>query len=593
MRRGHLGARKKKVAKRNVKGTQPKRPEPGQEAPLDDPPAVHASRAALLLRGAVERAKYGATGQGIVWAVVDSGIDQRHPHFRQHDNLSEAYHRDFTADFDASSSQIEALVDRMGHGTHSAGLIGGELAASSSQLLEAEIKGATEGGPARYSLPDVSGVAPRCKLVSLRVLDDRGEGRESSIAAALAWVQDVNERAGAIVIHGVNLGIGYEFDPDTYACGHSPMCRDANRLVQSGVVVVAAAGNTGYGMASTVVRPTNVAVGGSINDPGNAEDLITVGSAHETDPFGRGVSYFSSKGPTIDGRDKPDIVAPGERMLSCVPGQAGVGELGRLRQKAHYREYTGTAAATAYVSGVIAALLSARPALIGKPRLVKRLLMSTAVDLKRHRHSQGRGLVDLGKALGESADAEHLALLESDQAPPPIVSARDADESVRATRLEGPPAPPEPRLGPSRKKYAVAFSYAGEEREYVKKVLAELRRTLDRDQIFYDLYYESWLSQPNLDVRLQRVYREESELVAVFISANYEKKKWTGVEWRVMREMIAKRRDEDVMPLRFDDTEVPGMFSIDGYVDLRRRDPENVADLILERLTLNRANGDT
>jgi subtilisin family serine protease len=69
---------------------------------------------------------FGTTGEGIVWAVIDSGIDGQHPHFRRHQNLSFGYHRDFTAsDLDESSSEIEALVDRMWHGTHSAGLIAG------------------------------------------------------------------------------------------------------------------------------------------------------------------------------------------------------------------------------------------------------------------------------------------------------------------------------------------------------------------------------------------------------------------------------------------------------------------------------------
>src|SRR5581483_12142857 len=82
-----------------------------------------------------------------------------------------------------------------------------------------------------------------------------------------------------------------------------------------------AAGNTGYGYTETQARGA-VAAGLtlSINDPGNAERAITVGSTHREMPHVYGVSYFSSKGPTGDGRPKPDLVAPGEKILSCAAG---------------------------------------------------------------------------------------------------------------------------------------------------------------------------------------------------------------------------------------------------------------------------------
>ena len=85
-----------------------------------------------------------------------------------------------------------------------------------------------------------------------------------------------------------------------------------NRLVRSGVVVVTAAGNTGYGIVAAQVRQAKVGLSNTINDPGNAELAITVGSTHRESPHTFGVSFFSSKGPTGDGRIKPDLVAPGE-----------------------------------------------------------------------------------------------------------------------------------------------------------------------------------------------------------------------------------------------------------------------------------------
>src|SRR5207253_10027688 len=89
--------------------------------------------------------------------------------------------------------------------------------------------------------------------------------------------------------------------------------------VRSGVVVVVAAGNTGYGYNQSLARGT-VGAGQelTINDPGNADLAITVGSTHREMPHIYGVTYFSSKGPTGDGRLKPDIVAPGEKIISCL-----------------------------------------------------------------------------------------------------------------------------------------------------------------------------------------------------------------------------------------------------------------------------------
>jgi subtilisin family serine protease len=100
-------------------------------------------------------------------------------------------------------------------------------------------------------------VAPRCKLVSLKVLDAKGDGRSSEIIQALAYVREqLNDNPKLLRVHGVNLSVGYEFDAEMFACGQSPVCAEVNRLVQSGVVVVAAAGNTGYGTVGAQVRPT-------------------------------------------------------------------------------------------------------------------------------------------------------------------------------------------------------------------------------------------------------------------------------------------------------------------------------------------------
>jgi subtilisin family serine protease len=135
----------------------------------------------------------------------------------------------------------------------------------------------------------------------------------------------------------------------------------------------------------------------TINDPGNADLAITVGSTHREMPHVYGVSYFSSKGPTGDGRMKPDVVAPGEKILSAATGKL---LMDRAEGKqCEYVEDSGTSMAAPHVSGVIAAFLSVRREFIGEPERVKEIFLGAATDLKRERSFQGAGLIDLMRAI--------------------------------------------------------------------------------------------------------------------------------------------------------------------------------------------------
>ena len=342
------------------------------------------------------RRAFATTGRGILWAVLDSGIDGSHPHFAKHGNLqnlpSPVTHFDFTQD---PPLQVNPPVDDYGHGTHVAGIIAGELEGSSLTPPVAIVRERDETGKITYqadwTVGSVVALAPECKLVSFKVLDRTGQGPISNVIAALEKIQEINGFGREIVIHGVNLSVGYDFDAEWFACGQSPVCVEVNRLVKSGVCVVIAAGNTGRGFALT------------INDPGNAEEAITVGATHRDMPHTYGVSYFSSKGPTGDGRRKPDLLAPGERIVSCGAGpdlityktKAGLG----TAAGAYYIERSGTSQATPHVSGVIAGLLSVRAEFIGKPQEIKKLLMDNAIDLGRDPALQGRGLVDMLRAI--------------------------------------------------------------------------------------------------------------------------------------------------------------------------------------------------
>jgi subtilisin family serine protease len=254
----------------------------------------------------------------------------------------------------------------------------------------------------------LSGVAPETRLISLKVLDDAGRGRASKVIRALAYIREsLNSDPKLLRVHGINLSVGYEFEAKLFACGQSPICVEVDRLVREGVVVVTAAGNTGYGRVLSQERMTNVGLSNTINDPGNAELAITVGATHRDSPYTYGVSYFSSKGPTGDGREKPDLVAPGERIVSCAAGKQleavyrHLGSRSRAANKpvAAYVDVSGTSMAAPHVSGAIAAFLSIRREFIGKPQEVKRIFLESASSLGRNKYLEGHGLVDLMRAI--------------------------------------------------------------------------------------------------------------------------------------------------------------------------------------------------
>jgi len=238
----------------------------------------------------------------------------------------------------------------------------------------------------------MTGMCPDISLIDLRVLrhdnspaDARSD--EFEVMAALQFVRYLNARAGYIKVHGINLSLSVDHDVANYACGRTPICLECDETVSSGVVVVAAAGNNGYRSDSSAGSqgPGSYHTV-SITDPGNAEKVITVGATHRYKPHEFGVSYFSSRGPTGDGRRKPDLVAPGEK----IDGPTGIVSEGRK---------DGTSMAAPHISGAAALLMARHPELIGKPEKIKEILCSTATDLGREHYYQGYGMLDVLRAL--------------------------------------------------------------------------------------------------------------------------------------------------------------------------------------------------
>ena len=138
------------------------------------------------------------------------------------------------------------------------------------------------------------------------------------------------------------------------------------------------------------------------------------------------------------------------------------------------------------------------------------------------------------------------------------------------------------------KRFQIALSFPGERRAFVQQVAEHLGQTLGPERVLYDAWYEAEFARPDLDTYLQALYHDQSDLICVFLCADYERKEWCGLEWRALRDLIKRRQGSAIMPLRFDLTEVPGLFSTDGYVWIGDgRSAAEVAALILQRWRLN------
>jgi serine protease AprX len=400
--------------------------------------AVWLSRKAIKA-DAVERL-FEATCADLRWAVIDSGVDARHRAFRRRDaggnpapdpfarrgrqlgtRVVKTYDfrrlRDISAgrlpegletlpagasdldlrhvedrlrkgrmlDWQALLPALEVPLDetysapRHEHGTHVAGIIAADWRKDDSG------ENADDAGVKPQE--NLTGVCRDIEIYDLRVLDDRGFGEEYAVSAALQFVRWLNSNSDLQVIHGVNLSLSLVHDVCNYAVGRTPVCDECERLVGAGVCVVTVAGNEGrarYTSEAGVIADGYRAV--SITDPGNAQRVITVGSTHRFEPHTYGISYFSSRGPTGDGRMKPDLVAPGEKIVSPVPGD-------------DYKSKDGTSQAAPHVSGAAALLMARYQELRGQPERIKQILCDSATDLGRDRSFQGAGMLDILRAM--------------------------------------------------------------------------------------------------------------------------------------------------------------------------------------------------
>jgi serine protease AprX len=304
--------------------------------------------------------KLNHTGTGIGIALIDSGVNA-HPDLETTALLLPISRVVYNQSFVPGDSNP---ADKYGHGTHIAGLIAGSGLASTGPIYSQTFKG----------------IAPGANIVNLRVLDENGAATDSVVIAAIDQAIKLKSRYNIRVIN-LSLGRGvfesYKLDP---------LCQAVEQAWQQGIVVVVAAGNNGRYLPTSGYA--------TVTSPGNDPYALTVGAMKPMGTPERGddlIASYSSKGPTlIDHIVKPDVVAPGNLLVSTeignttlfnaepdnrVPYSAYVYS-GPSSPSKYYFELSGTSMATGVVSGMVADLLQANPVL--SPDQVKARLMKTA-----------------------------------------------------------------------------------------------------------------------------------------------------------------------------------------------------------------------
>lgn len=295
----------------------------------------------------------GNHGKGIGIAVLDTGI-YPHPDLTTPVNRIVAF-KDYV-------NRKTWAYDDNGHGTHVAGCAAGNGARS---------KG-------RYT-----GSAPKANLVGLKVLDKHGSGNLSDILAAIQFVID-NRKKFNIKVMNLSLGA-----TGKHSYKNDPLCQAAEKAWAAGIVVCAAAGNSGPGS-------------GTVSTPGIDPVIITVGAENTRRTIRINddiIARFSGRGPTADRLTKPDVVAPGVNIISLrAPGSTADKQQAGSRVGKSYFVLSGTSMATPICSGIAALMIHKKPGIT--PDAVKRALKATARKIGSYSpNAQGNGLVDAQSAV--------------------------------------------------------------------------------------------------------------------------------------------------------------------------------------------------
>ncbi len=292
--------------------------------------------------------KAGLTGQGITIAVLDTGIFL-HPDLKNR-----------VIGFKDFINNRQVPYDDNGHGTHVAGCAAGN------------------GNRSSRSKRKFIGTASEANIVAVKVLNQEGLGSFDDIIAGIDWTIKNRKRYGIRILNLSVVATAFT------SCSNDPLCQAIEKAVKAGIVTVVCAGNSGP-------APN------SITTPGISPFAISVGAADDRNSKRQSddtIADFSSRGPTIDGLIKPDLVAPGVDITSLrVPGSLLDIQNPHLRVGRWYFTLSGCSMATPIVSGAVAQLLQWQPSLT--PHQVKELLTKHAVNLGFDPNTQGSGEVDV------------------------------------------------------------------------------------------------------------------------------------------------------------------------------------------------------
>src|SRR5579884_1019268 len=350
--------------------------------------------------------QYRLDGSGVTVAVVDSGItggnlDLSNPSSgasRVIGGVSFVPNQDYGG-------------DSCGHGTHIAGIIAGN--------------GANSTGPRFFHT--FYGIAPNANLVDVRVLDKHGQGSVSTVISGIQWVVD---NAAAYNIRVLNLSLGHPVGDHYY---NDPLCQACEAAWKAGIVVVCAAGNNGRQNTTQTAGLPNEGWGtayGSIQSPGNDPFVITVGATKNMDGSRADdrIATYSSRGPTrLDFILKPDIVAPGNKVISLYAGSTYLSTnvssnaipwssycyKNLTGESQRYYVLSGTSMAVPLVAGAAALLLQANSSL--SPDTVKARLMFSADKLNfpdgtTDACTFGAGYLNIPAALGSTVTPAQYAM---------------------------------------------------------------------------------------------------------------------------------------------------------------------------------------
>lgn len=240
--------------------------------------------------------------------------------------------------------------DDSGHGTHVAGIIAGDGTASKGKYV---------------------GVAPKSDIVAVKVLDRVGSGLIKNVIKGLKWIEDNHDRYNIRIVN-ISFGTTSKNIKD-----EQEMIRMVEKLWDEGIIIVAAAGNSG---------PSD----NSVTAPGSSKKIITVGAFDDSTMFKnnmKNVKYFSGRGPTSECVIKPEVVVAGANIVACS------------NKKDDYSVKSGTSMATPVVTGAVARLLERSPELT--PKEVKMRLRECCEKIKAPENQQGWGMLDIARFVGK------------------------------------------------------------------------------------------------------------------------------------------------------------------------------------------------